>query len=68
MTHTKILTPHGMQTEIASLLRVARKTVYRALTGNYTITKKALRIRQLALEKGGVEINVKKAGHEVEKK
>lgn len=56
MNYAKILTPHGVQTEISLMLCVSRKTVYRALKGKYTITKKALKIRQLALEKGGVEV------------
>lgn len=59
MKSARILTPHGVQTEIASMLCVARKTVYRALTGNYPITKKALRIRELALEKGGMKMRSK---------
>lgn len=52
----RIIAPHGLQTEIANILSVERKTVGRALKGSYNITKKAAKIRQLALENGGIEV------------
>lgn len=52
----KIYVEHGVKTEIAKTLGVCRGTVIDALNGKYS-TKKALRIRKVALEKGGVEVN-----------
>lgn len=50
----KIFVDHGMVTRIALTLRVSRNTVRKALLG-LSSTKKAMAIRTMALEKGGIE-------------
>lgn len=53
---TKIMVDHGVKTEIVKTLNVTQVTVRRALSGTYPITAKALKIRKIAIEKGGVEV------------
>jgi hypothetical protein len=51
----RILTPRGMVKNIAQTQKVCTVTVIRALSGEYAMTRKALRIRKMAIESGGVE-------------
>jgi hypothetical protein len=50
----KIFVEHGMVTRIAQRMNVSRNTVRNSLLGK-TTTKKALIIRRMALENGGIE-------------
>ncbi|MDD4032447.1 MAG: hypothetical protein PHS48_04285 [Bacteroidales bacterium] len=50
----KIFVEHGMVTRIAQRMNVSRNTVRNSLLGK-TATKKALSIRRMALENGGIE-------------
>lgn len=50
----KIFVEHGVVTRIALRMNVSRNTVRSSLLGK-TATKKALNIRKMALENGGIE-------------
>jgi hypothetical protein len=51
----RILTKHGERNELAKLCKVSLPTVRSALNGD-VVTELSIKIRQIALERGGVEI------------
>lgn len=53
----KILVAHGERKELATLLETSEVTVRKALNGK-SKSELAMRIRTLALKRGGVEVNI----------
>jgi len=51
----KIITKHGERNELAKIFKVSLPTVRSALNG-YVLTELSIKIRQTAIERGGVEI------------
>jgi hypothetical protein len=52
---TRILTKHGERKELALIFKVSQPTIRAALNGSVN-TELAVKIRKVALDRGGIEV------------
>ena len=58
----KIIVEHGEKKRLAKLFKCSHVTIREALAGN-TLSSLSIKIRSAAIERGGLECNVKRNNH-----